>query len=612
MNNFIIKRVQIEGGFLDGLELTLSEGLNAIIGARGTGKSSFIELIRYCLNVQGHTSESNTKALSHAKAVLKDGQVTVTLSDGKEDYFFTRNSESDFQMNLPKNMKAPMIFSQTEVETIGLLSSGRLKLIDNFIENIDEYSKKELTLIAKINTISEQLSLLTDKANDFETKIHPLKDLTKKLSQLEIEEKKISEISEISSNKSNELKELGEKYSKQNLKIKYLENFINNENIWLNDLKTNIQRIPTVPTWSNEKDENPVNDLIVKRNEFSKDITSLLNKYEMQYSDTLKIINEYKQELEIISKKGQELRSEVDKLQEGAGEITRNCQNVRNEITNLEYIGVLLNETNLNILELQKERNSLINNLEDVRSERSNLRLKICDYLSNELAPKIKVSIKISHQLDEYKQVLTNSFKGSGIQYNDIVNIIAEEILPRELVNIIEGNNINELVEYTGISKDRAIRIISALKTHTGDIITVLLEDEILFKLSDGQKWKNLKELSTGQRCTLILPIILEHKDTILVIDQPEDHIDNAFIVDTLISSILKRKNEGQVIVTTHNANIPVLGKAEIVAQLASNGNRGFINVEGRLNKHNVVNAISNIMEGGEEAFKNRADFYGI
>jgi ABC-type cobalamin/Fe3+-siderophores transport system ATPase subunit len=84
-----------------------------------------------------------------------------------------------------------------------------------------------------------------------------------------------------------------------------------------------------------------------------------------------------------------------------------------------------------------------------------------------------------------------------------------------------------------------------------------------------------LIDLSTVQRCTVVLPLILEHSDRILVVDQPEDHIDNAFIVDTLIKSILRRSTSSQVILSTHNANIPVLGEAQLVVQLASDGRRG-------------------------------------
>ena len=155
------------------------------------------------------------------------------------------------------------------------------------------------------------------------------------------------------------------------------------------------------------------------------------------------------------------------------------------------------------------------------------------------------------------------------------------------------------------------LKIINSLKQSTDKIATVLLEDEIKLELLDGSEYKDFTSLSTGQRCTVILPIILEHKESILVVDQPEDHIDNAFIVETLISSITRRAKDGQIIVSSHNANVPVLGDAETVIHLNSDGTRGYVIAEGGLDDINIVGSISNVMEGGRDAFNRRAEFYG-
>lgn len=68
-----IKRVQIDEGFLDGVDAYFSSGLNVIIGARGTGKTSLIELIRYCLDVESYTNETGKKSREHALSVLGGG-----------------------------------------------------------------------------------------------------------------------------------------------------------------------------------------------------------------------------------------------------------------------------------------------------------------------------------------------------------------------------------------------------------------------------------------------------------------------------------------------------------------------------------------------------------
>jgi hypothetical protein len=79
----IIKRIQVEGGFLDGLDIRLEHGLNVLIGGRGTGKSSVIELIRYCLDVKGSGSEDDaTRSREQALSVLQDGQANRKQRSG--------------------------------------------------------------------------------------------------------------------------------------------------------------------------------------------------------------------------------------------------------------------------------------------------------------------------------------------------------------------------------------------------------------------------------------------------------------------------------------------------------------------------------------------------
>lgn len=611
MNNFFIQRVQVEGGFLDGFDLNLENGLNTIIGARGTGKSTFIELIRYGLNIKGHSLESSTKALNHALSVLKDGQVTITLSNGQETFSLSRTSEDKQETKLPYNIKIPLIFSQTEVETVGLLEKGRLKIIDSFIEEINSYKEKELSIIVKINSISKELQNITEDITNYEDQLLPLENLRKELKLLEIEENKISEISQQAASKSIKLKKLSEAYSKQALTLNYIKEFTEKENAWQNEIINLINNIPDITPWRGEE-KNPISDILKERELLKTSLISKINEYSGTFKITEEHILKIHTNIQEITKEGQQLRTEVDNLQNGAGEISRKCQKLRSDIKHLEITKLNLEDKIKKIKQLQNERNLILNTLEDIREKRSRARVNVCEGISFELSPKIRVGIEVSSLIDDYNQVLTNALKGTGIKYNDIVSVISETIPPRELINIIENDNIDDFISFISISKDRASKIISNLKLSIYEIATVLLEDRITFNLNDGTEWKDFSELSTGQRCTVILPIILQHKDTILVIDQPEDHIDNAFIVETLISSILKRKDKGQIIVTTHNANVPVLGNANIVAHLSSDGKRGFIQSFGSLSNKKIVDAISKVMEGGEKAFKYRADFYGI
>src|SRR5437879_4007667 len=106
-----IERVQVEEGFLDGLDIEFTPGLNVIIGARGTGKTSLIELIRFCLDAKGHTTETEQRSRDHALSVLGSGQVTVILSDAGRRVTVTRTAD-DMSPRASVPFSAPIIFSQ--------------------------------------------------------------------------------------------------------------------------------------------------------------------------------------------------------------------------------------------------------------------------------------------------------------------------------------------------------------------------------------------------------------------------------------------------------------------------------------------------------------------
>ncbi|EHZ9859083.1 TPA: AAA family ATPase [Escherichia coli] len=606
MSNFYIERVRVEGGFLDGLDISLKNGLNTIIGARGTGKSTIVELIRYCLGIKGHTAESDLKSLSHARSVLGDGQVTVYMSNGVEAFTYSRDFESTSALPLSDEIKTPLIFSQTEIENIGLTSRGRLKLIDDFLNGLADIEQKEISQVAIIQSYSAEIISLSSGISDFEDKLLSLPTIKQELLTIEIEEKKFAQSSKVAELKNNEINELSKVYIELQKDIAQYNDFSIRLKEMINSLDSYFQKESEFVSYLNDDDEirdelRLVHGLITQAKET---INIINNKKEVEHSERLIRISD-------INKKGQELRSEFDQLQKGAGEISRKRQHYLQLASQLEEMKKVNVEKEKRILALKEKRDNAIHLLHSLRKQRTSLRLSKCNELCSHLSPKIKITLEIESQLDEYQQVLINSLKGSNIKYNEIAPIICESIPPIVLLQIIENDDIETFVSSINISKDRAFRIINALKNSIDKISTVLLDDEVKLELLDGSEYKELTDLSTGQRCTVILPIILEHTNNTLIIDQPEDHIDNAFIVDTLISSIIRRAGNGQILITTHNANLPVLGNAVEVIHLNSDGTRGYVMANGDLQDPSIIDAISNVMEGGRDAFNRRAKFYG-
>jgi hypothetical protein len=206
---------------------------------------------------------------------------------------------------------------------------------------------------------------------------------------------------------------------------------------------------------------------------------------------------------------------------------------------------------------------------------------------------------------------LTAALRGSGLRYAELAERIAETYSPIEIAGLAEMRNVSAIASTLQIAEERASRLCDALRAEAGSpLITTIVEDDIQIELMDGLDYKGIDFLSMGQRCTAVLPIILQHLERVIILDQPEDHLDNGFVVDTLVKGIANRSARAQTIVATHNPNIPVLGDADMVIHLDSDGSRCFARASGSIGKPAIVEAITTIMEGGREAFSRRAEFY--
>src|SRR4029078_4475181 len=102
----------------------------------------------------------------------------------------------------------------------------------------------------------------------------------------------------------------------------------------------------------------------------------------------------------------------------------------------------------------------------------------------------------------------------------------------------IAKNDHKSLAERCGFEVERARRIIDGLRGAAYEIETVDLDDRPCIELKDGEQYKESPHLSTGQRCTTILPILLVQSERPLLIDQPEDTLHNDCIYATSVSAL--------------------------------------------------------------------------
>jgi hypothetical protein len=126
---------------------------------------------------------------------------------------------------------------------------------------------------------------------------------------------------------------------------------------------------------------------------------------------------------------------------------------------------------------------------------------------------------------------------------------------------------------------------------------------EVQYSEREGSRFKPVKQGSPGQKTAALLAFILSYGEEPLILDQPEDDLDNHLIYDLIVTQLRKIKQKRQVIVVTHNANIVVNGDAENVIALDVSGGQTLIICQGSLQEKKVREEICRVMEGGKEAF---------
>lgn len=132
-----------------------------------------------------------------------------------------------------------------------------------------------------------------------------------------------------------------------------------------------------------------------------------------------------------------------------------------------------------------------------------------------------------------------------------------------------------------------------------------------------ADSFKDNQQISMGQNAVALLLLILNaaysmNDNRPLLMDQPEDDLDNSYIYSTLVSEFRNSKQKRQVIISTHNPNIPVAADAENILVLKYNGKHSYLDSSGAIDSKTTAKAVLEIMEGGQEAINRRMAKYNI
>ena len=286
-------------------------------------------------------------------------------------------------------------------------------------------------------------------------------------------------------------------------------------------------------------------------------------------------------------------------------------------------------------LETKKvEKQGLEGELASLRTKRQGIideweKADACAYTELEKAAKrvtkklkgtVKAVIQPSSTIEPLKVILRDHVEG---QISQAIGKLEEQdaLSLSQLAGTIRKGSEALMSEY-GFTESSAKKI-----AETGEAAALKVEEcrippEAAIELNIGrdgaENWKKLENLSAGQKATAVLLLLLLDADAPLIIDQPEDDLDNQFIADHVVPIMRSGKKSRQFIFSSHNPNIPVLGDADQIIGLtptvedAGDRTRIFNENCGSIDNGSVQQLIKNLLEGGEQAFTTRRTKYGF
>lgn len=195
----------------------------------------------------------------------------------------------------------------------------------------------------------------------------------------------------------------------------------------------------------------------------------------------------------------------------------------------------------------------------------------------------LNILVKSPERLDEFKQILQDIVDQPEIMHTHILGIPVTGLNIKKALKNINDEQLDNL--WLQFPADKI---------------------DIKFRTSPKDRWQNIGSGSAGQQTGALLSFILNEGDEPLILDQPEDDLDNAMVYDLVVQQLRKNKARRQVIVVTHNANIVVNGDAELVIPMVFKGGQIQTNAANGLQDLNIRQTICDVMEGGRVAFNQR------
>jgi len=619
-----IEAIAWGGGFLADQALRLHECLNVLIGGRGAGKSTVVESLRYAFDMEPLGKEAREAHHQIVKAVLGGGSriwVKVRASKPSSRAYIiergvgeapvVRTEEGEITRLRPVDVLAGLqIYGQHEIAELTRDKVRQTALIRRFITSESDFARRKESLLEALRKNRQSL-------------------VQSQMEQVKVEER-LSALPGIEETlKSFKAAGLEEKLKHQSLLVR--------EESRLRALEA--KREPFLEALATLENALPI-DKTLTSDDALKDLPNLeilakarpiLENLEAEARDAA---TRLKTALSITDKKLEELRREWEsKKAESNAAYEKTLRELhREKIDGAEFVRLRQRIEELKPLKarreqlskhyaaLLEERRKLLVEWESVLSEEFLELQRAAKSATRKLRGQVKLDVVRNGDRREIIDYLDGKMSGRKDQIRRAIE--SPHFSLHDFARaVLEGSaRIQEQYSISAAQSDSLAQWPLNDKLALGEIALETTTEVSLNVAGEGQfeEWRKLQELSKGQKATALLLLLLLESRSPLVVDQPEDDLDNRFVSAGVVPRIRAEKRRRQFLFATHNANIPVLGDAELIAVLTAcgeaDGGQGHLNPSemGAIDTPRVKSLVEEILEGGHSAFEARRTKYGF
>ena len=611
-----VRGVAITGGFLHEETIHFSDNLNCFIGGRGTGKSTAIRAIAYAFGLNDEFGDYDNCPDSVALFCEDENGVLYRYVRTRGGDIEVKAKEDQSVIDVPIDAFRIEYFGQGELAKVAEDPLKNPQLFQEFLDrhtNLRDLVETEESLVTSLRENAGRLKPLESAFQQLTAKKRSLEDIEKKLKVAEE-----GNLREVIGTQSKLASEKAVREAIETMSTEYTNGYT------LSGIQRNFDQIlatagvctddaASKKTMEAMKAVLAANNASVKQKELelnallkscAKELTKLAGELKGSHQRMSGIVA-----TKLADLKARGLATDIPGLEL----LLRQKTSVAREIAAVE-------QRSDELKQCREQRKKLRAELKEVRDKMTERRKAQLKGINANLALTIKdytVFVKYDDAgiTAEFEEFMQSKMHGTYLQDNVIENVCSR-ITPSELADLVLARNHMKITTTAKVSSEWAEKIVDklcywdilfdlqALAKQPKPIITVRTK-------STPAKEIPVLQLSDGQRHTILLTIaMLAESNVPLVIDQPEDDLDNAFIFSSIVTTLRAIKEKRQVILVTHNANIAVLGDSELILPMHRESDCGKTVDRGSIDADATKKCVLDILEGGSDAFMRRKEMY--